>query len=63
MSDLKMTIYNTHNGRMMLSLFLSITIRIISQPYAKMVIPRMCHIFNGISKKVINTDDLEMLRK
>jgi hypothetical protein len=23
----------------------------------------MCHVFNGISKKVIDTDDLEMLCK
>jgi hypothetical protein len=63
MSELKMTDYNTHDCHMMLSLFLAIAIRVINQPYVKMVITWMCHLFNGISKKVIDTDDLEQLRK
>ena len=63
MSDLKMTGYNTHDCHTMLSLFLAIAIRVVNQPYVKMVVTRMCHFFNGISKKVIDTDDLEMLRK
>jgi hypothetical protein len=62
MSDLKMIGYNTHDCHMMLSLFLTIAIRVVNQPYVKMVITRMCH-FNGISKKVIDTGDLEQLCK
>jgi hypothetical protein len=63
MSELKMTGYNTHDCHTMLSLFLAITIRIVNQPYVKMVITRMHHFFNGIFKKVIDTDDLEHLCK
>jgi hypothetical protein len=57
MSDLKLTGYKTHDCHTMLP------IRFVNQPYVKMVITRMCHVFNGISKKVIDTDDLEMLCK
>jgi hypothetical protein len=63
MSDLKMSDCNTHECQMMLSLFLAIAIRGVNQPYVKMVITRMCRFFNGISKKVIDIDDLEQLRK
>jgi hypothetical protein len=63
MSELKMIDYNSHDCHMMLSLFLAIAIRAVNQPYVKMVITRMCHFFNGISKKVIKTDDLEQLHK
>jgi ascorbate-specific PTS system EIIC-type component UlaA len=59
MSELKMDGYNTHDCHTMLSLFLTITIMVVNQPYVKMVITRMCHFFNGISQKVIDTDDLE----
>jgi hypothetical protein len=48
---------------MMLSLLLAITIRVVNQPYVKMVVTQMSQFFNDISKKVINTNDLEMLRK
>jgi hypothetical protein len=58
MFELKMTGYNTHDCHMMLSLFLVIAIRVVNQPYVKMVITWMCHFFNGVSKKVIDTDDL-----
>jgi hypothetical protein len=63
MSELKMTRYNTHDCQMILLLFLAIAIQVVNQPYVKMVITRMCHFFNGKSKKVIDTDDLEQLRK
>jgi hypothetical protein len=62
-SELKMTGYNTHDCHMMLLLFLAITIRVVNKLYIKMVITRMFHFFNGISKKVIDTDDLEQLCK
>jgi hypothetical protein len=67
MSELKMTGYNTHDFHMMLSFFLTITIRVVNQPYEGDYVPTQ-HVlplsfFNGISKKVIDTDDLEQLRK
>jgi hypothetical protein len=43
--------------------FLAIAIRAINHPYLKMVITRMCHFFNAISKKVINVSELDELRK
>jgi hypothetical protein len=63
MSDLKMTGYNTHVYHTMLSLILTITIRVVNLPYVKMIITQMCHFFNGISKKVNDTNDIEMLHK
>jgi hypothetical protein len=47
----------------MLSLFLTIAIRVVNHPYLKMVITRMCHFFNAISKKVIDISELDELRK
>jgi hypothetical protein len=47
----------------MFSLFLVIAIRVINHPYVKMVITRMCHFFNAISKKVINIIELDGLCK
>jgi hypothetical protein len=63
MSELKMSGYNTHNCHTMLSLFLTIAIRAVNHPYLKMVITRMCHFFNPISKKVIDVSELDELRK
>jgi hypothetical protein len=63
MSILKMSGYNTHDCHTMLSLFLAIAIRSVNHPYLKMVITRMCHFFNAISKKVIDISELDELRK
>jgi hypothetical protein len=63
MPELKMTGYNTLDCHMMFSLFLAIAIRVVNQPCVKMLITQMCHFFSGISKKVIDTDDLEQLCK
>jgi hypothetical protein len=54
MSESKMSCYNTHDCHTMLSLFLAIAISAVNHPYLKMVITRMCHFFNAISKKVID---------
>jgi hypothetical protein len=62
-SKLKMSGYNTHDCHTMLSLFLAIAIRAVNQPYLKMVITRMCHFFNAISKNVIDVSELDELRK
>jgi hypothetical protein len=63
MSELKMSSYNTHDCHTMLSLFLAIAIRAVNHPYLKMMITRMCHFFNAISKKVIDVCELGELGK
>ena len=63
MSELKMSGYNTHDCHTMLSLFLANAIRAINHPYVKMVITRMCHFFNAISKKVIDVIEFDELCK
>jgi hypothetical protein len=63
MSELKMSGYNTHDCHTLLSLFLAIAIRAVKHSYLKMVITRMCHFFNAISKKVIDVSELDELRK
>jgi hypothetical protein len=55
--------HNTHDCHTMLSLFLAIAIRVVNHPYLKMVITRMCHFFNAISKKVIDVVELDEIRK
>jgi hypothetical protein len=63
MSELKMSDYNTHDCHTILSLFLTIAIRVVNHPYLKMVITRIYHFFNAISKKVIDVSELDELRK
>jgi hypothetical protein len=55
--------YNTHDCHTMLSLFLAIAIRAVNHPYLKMVITRMCHFLNAISKKEIHFSELDEIRK
>jgi hypothetical protein len=63
MSELKMSGYNTHDCHTILSLFPAIAIRAVNHPYLKVVITRMCHFFNAISKKVIDVSELDELHK
>jgi hypothetical protein len=63
MSELKMGGYNTHDCHTMLLLFLAIAIRAVNHPYLKMVITRMCHLFNAIPKEVIDVSELDELHK
>jgi hypothetical protein len=63
MSELKVSGYNTHDCHTILSLFLAIAIRAVNHPYLKIVITRMCHFFDVISKKVINVVELDEIRK
>jgi hypothetical protein len=63
MSEMKMSDYNTHDCHTILLLFLSIAIRAVNHPYLKMVITRICHFFNAISKKVIDVNELDELCK
>jgi hypothetical protein len=61
--ELKMSGYNTHDCHTMLSLFLAIAFRAVNHPYLKMVITRMCHFFNAISRKVIDFSELDEIHK
>jgi hypothetical protein len=63
MSELKVSGYNTPDSLTMLSLFLAIAIGAVNHPYLKMVITRMCHFFNAISKKAIDVAELIEIRK
>jgi hypothetical protein len=63
MLELKVSGYNTHDCHTMLLLFLAIAIRAVNHPYLKMVVARMCHFCNPISKKVINVVELDEIRK
>jgi hypothetical protein len=63
MSELEVSGYNTHDCHIMLSLFLAIAIRAVNHPYLKMVVTRLCHFFNAISKKVIDIVKLDEIRK
>jgi hypothetical protein len=63
MLELKMSDYNTHDGHTMLLLFLAISIRVVNHLYLKMVITRMCHFFNAISKKVMDFSELDEICK
>jgi hypothetical protein len=63
MLELKMSGYNAHGCHTMLSLFLAIAIRAVNHSYLKMLITRMCHFSNVISKKVINIVKLDEICK
>jgi hypothetical protein len=63
MSNLKVSVYNTHDCLTMLSLFLAIEIRAVNNPYLKMLITCMWHFFNAILKKVIDIVELDKIRK
>jgi hypothetical protein len=63
MSQLEMSGYNTYDCHTMWLLFLAIAIKEVNQPYLKMVITRMCHFFNAISKKVIDVVELDEIHK
>jgi hypothetical protein len=63
MSELIVSGYNIHDCHTVLSLFLAIAIRAVNHPYLKMVITRMCHFFNAISKKAIDIVELDEICK
>jgi hypothetical protein len=62
MKDLTMTHFNSHDCHIMLTVFLSIVIRVISLEYMKMVITRMSY-FNRITQKVIGEAELPVLKE
>jgi hypothetical protein len=63
MLELKVSGYDTHDCNTLLSLILAITLRAVNHPYLRMVITRMYHFFNAISKKVIDVVELDEIHK
>ena len=63
MKDLLLCVYNCQDCHVLLTVFLPITIRAIKPVFVKMVITRMCYLFNKISQKVINEDKLNDLQQ
>jgi hypothetical protein len=61
--DLSLCDYNCHHCHLLLTVFLPIAIRAIKPVYVKMIITRLCYIFNKISQKVIDEDELQDLQK
>ena len=62
MKDLTLTIYNSHDYHVMLTMFIPIVIRAIGMEYMKMVITRMSYFFNCITQKVIDEAKLPGLK-
>ena len=63
MKDLTLTIYNSHDCHIMLTMFLPIVIMAIGLEYVKMVITRMFYFFNYITQKVIDESELPGLKQ
>jgi hypothetical protein len=63
MKDLTLTCFNAHDCHVMLTVFLPIVIRSISQKYVKMVITRLDYFFKFITQKVIDEAELSGLKQ
>jgi hypothetical protein len=54
--------YNSHDYRMMMMVFLAITIRAIKPMHIKVLITCLCYFFNTVSQKVIGHKELDELK-
>ena len=63
MKDLSITHCRAHDCHVMLTVFLSITIRAIKPEFLKMAITRMCYFFSKISQKTISKQELSDLHE
>jgi hypothetical protein len=63
MKDLTLTNYNSHDCHVMLTTFLPIAIRAINLVWIKVAVTRLCYVFNRISQKVIDRDELASLEE
>jgi len=60
--DLTLTNYNSHDCHIMLTTFLPIIIRAINPVWIKVAVTRLCYLFDRISQKVIDRDELASLK-
>jgi hypothetical protein len=59
MKGMSMSGYNSHGCRIIMMVFLAITIRVIKPMCIKILITRLCYFFNIVSQKVIGRKELE----
>jgi hypothetical protein len=62
MNDLSMYGYNFHDCHVIMMAFLTIAIRAIKSVHVKLIITRLCYLFNTVSQKVIGRKELDDLR-
>jgi hypothetical protein len=62
MNDLSMFGYNSHDCHVMMMVFLTIAIWAIKLVHMKVLITRLCYLFNIGSQKVIGHKELDDLR-
>jgi hypothetical protein len=62
MNDLSMYGYNSHDGHVMMMVFLTIVIWVIKPVHVKVIIAYLCYFFNTVSQKVIGRKELDDLR-
>nr|ABB47202.2 transposon protein, putative, CACTA, En/Spm sub-class [Oryza sativa Japonica Group] len=62
MKDLSVSGYNSHDCHVLLTVFLAVAIRAIQREHLKIAITKMCYFFNAISQKVIDPEELALLR-
>jgi hypothetical protein len=62
MNDLSMYGYNSHDGQVMMMVFLTIAIWVIKPVHVKLIITCLCYFFNTVSQKVIDRKELDDLR-
>jgi hypothetical protein len=62
MKDLTLTNYNSYDCHIMLTTFLPIAIKATKSVFLKMATMWSCYFFNEISQKVIDHDELELLK-
>jgi hypothetical protein len=62
MKNLSMFGYNSHGCHVMMMVFLAITIRAIKLMHIKVLITRLCYLFNTILQKVIGHKELDGIK-
>jgi hypothetical protein len=63
MKDLSVKNFKAHDCHVILTLLLSIAMRVIKPEFLKMAIQRMCYFFTKISQKMIGKKELSDLHK
>jgi hypothetical protein len=62
MNDLSLFNYNSHDCHVMMMVFLTIAIRAIKPVHMKVLITRLCYLFNTVSQKVVGHKEMDDLR-
>jgi hypothetical protein len=62
MKDLSLFGYNSHDCHVMMMVFLPIAVSALKTEHVKVVITRLCYIFNAMSQKIISLKNLDYLK-